>query len=75
MVGMFLVWAKWVKCMIFRMLSEACLAGMNPVWSEWIRVPIPVLSLVDKILVRIFKSTLIGEMGRKLDQCGAWVAY
>lgn len=47
-----------------RLLSDACLFLMKPVWSGWISDCITFIILVARVFVIIFKSVLINDSGR-----------
>ena len=53
-----------IKLKSLRMLSEACLFFIKPVWSEWISSGVTVSILVVIALVMILRSVLISERGR-----------
>ena len=56
MVFCFCPCAMLMRLKSLRILSEACLFLMKPVWSGWISACITVSILVDNVFVIIFKS-------------------
>lgn len=62
-VGIWWERAAWARSVALRILSPACLEGINPVWSLWIREPIMGVKSGWENLPNIFTSMLRMELG------------